>query len=260
MNIFYVDSDPKICATWLDDKRLCKMIVETAQLLSTAILYYGGIAPYKSIFPKHPCTLWVKKNKNHAEWLIEYYGALLKEYRKRFEKQYPTDYSKIFTASLDLFPASRLENPPNVTLYKNCERSFIPIEDLYKATLYQKWFFDKKKPRKYREEFDFSLDYYFKEIIKPYAEKLHWAPNPQEWDAGGDQYAKLDFEIAIKESSSNWDETPKELAKLMVSIVARRPIEALTSPSLYLRTLVKLIREHENNTSLSKDLNKEPFK
>lgn len=35
MNIFFLDKDPVQCAQWMVDKHVVKMIVETAQLLST---------------------------------------------------------------------------------------------------------------------------------------------------------------------------------------------------------------------------------
>ena len=36
MNIFYLHEDPKQCAEWMVDRHVVKMILETAQLLSTA--------------------------------------------------------------------------------------------------------------------------------------------------------------------------------------------------------------------------------
>ena len=36
MNIFYLSESPKQCAEWAVDKHVVKMILETAQLLSTA--------------------------------------------------------------------------------------------------------------------------------------------------------------------------------------------------------------------------------
>ena len=36
MNVFYLDEDPRQCAEWMVDRHVVKMIVETAQLLSTA--------------------------------------------------------------------------------------------------------------------------------------------------------------------------------------------------------------------------------
>ena len=36
MNIFYLDKDPNVCANYHCDKHVVKMIVEYAQMLSTA--------------------------------------------------------------------------------------------------------------------------------------------------------------------------------------------------------------------------------
>jgi len=36
VNIFYLDEDPRQCAEWMVDSHVVKMILETAQLLSTA--------------------------------------------------------------------------------------------------------------------------------------------------------------------------------------------------------------------------------
>ncbi len=43
MNIFYLDSDPRICAQMHNDKHCVKMILEYAQLLSTAHRVIDGV-------------------------------------------------------------------------------------------------------------------------------------------------------------------------------------------------------------------------
>ena len=61
MNIFHLHKDPKICAEYHCDKHVVKMILETAQMLSTAyhnnFIYNYNL--YKTAFPKHPMTIWV---------------------------------------------------------------------------------------------------------------------------------------------------------------------------------------------------------
>ena len=42
MNIFHLDKDPKICAEYHCDKHIVKMILETAQMLSTAYQKHCG--------------------------------------------------------------------------------------------------------------------------------------------------------------------------------------------------------------------------
>ena len=43
MNIFYLNNDPKVCAELHVDKHVVKMIVEYAQLLSTAKRMIDGV-------------------------------------------------------------------------------------------------------------------------------------------------------------------------------------------------------------------------
>ena len=43
MNIFYLDSDPKLCAQWAVDRHCVKMILEYSQLLSTAHRVLDGV-------------------------------------------------------------------------------------------------------------------------------------------------------------------------------------------------------------------------
>jgi hypothetical protein len=56
MNIFYLDPDPTICAQWHVDKHVVKMILEYAQLLSTAHRILDGVpvevpyTPVKAIY------------------------------------------------------------------------------------------------------------------------------------------------------------------------------------------------------------------
>lgn len=60
MNIFYVDKDARLAAQALVDKHVVKMILETAQLLSTAHRLLDG----KQVIYKCPRT---GKNKKHWE-------------------------------------------------------------------------------------------------------------------------------------------------------------------------------------------------
>ena len=61
MNIFVTSNCPKLSAQALDNKRVVKMVLETAQLLSTAIFINSTITYdnlYKPTHVKHPCTIW----------------------------------------------------------------------------------------------------------------------------------------------------------------------------------------------------------
>ena len=63
MNIFAVHKNPAVAAIMLCDKHVSKMTLETAQMLSTVARSYGygDSIIYKTVHPKHPCTLWQEK-------------------------------------------------------------------------------------------------------------------------------------------------------------------------------------------------------
>lgn len=80
MNIFILDEDPRMCARYHCDKHVSKMILESAQMLSTVM---GG--PYKPTHQNHPCTVWTGESKENALWLIEMAGYLNAEWKRRYE-------------------------------------------------------------------------------------------------------------------------------------------------------------------------------
>lgn len=115
MNIFYLDKDPKTCAEMHCDKHVVKMIIEYAQLMSTAhrVLdgdqYEGKTANgrriqrwkhpipvmentlYKASHVKHPSGLWTRDSQNHYNWLYTMWTHLCDEYTYRYGKVHMTD-------------------------------------------------------------------------------------------------------------------------------------------------------------------------
>ena len=86
MNIFILDNDIEKCAQYHCDKHVVKMILESAQLLSTGVRLSGLDEGYKIAHPNHPCSIWVSESLSNWKWLRELATALNKEYRYRFEK------------------------------------------------------------------------------------------------------------------------------------------------------------------------------
>ena len=108
MNIFYLHKDPVIAAQMSCDKHVVKMILESAQLLSTChrVLdgteYYDKTANgrkikrwkhpnsnmeavlYKAGWIKHPSTLWLFESAYNYLWLYRHMMALNEEYKKRY--------------------------------------------------------------------------------------------------------------------------------------------------------------------------------
>jgi len=86
VNIFILDKDPKIAAQMLCDKHVIKMILESAQMLSTVAHNNGFEAPYRRTHAKHPCTLWLGESRSNWLWLIEHSIEMCHEYTRRYNK------------------------------------------------------------------------------------------------------------------------------------------------------------------------------
>lgn len=109
MNIFYISNDPKQAAQWMVDRHVVKMIVESAQILSTAHRYLDGELTsiktqtgrnkkhyvlgdaresvlYKTTHINHPSTIWARSSVENYNWLVEHFFALMEEYTYRYGK------------------------------------------------------------------------------------------------------------------------------------------------------------------------------
>ena len=84
MNIFAVDTDPKIAAQQLCDKHVVKMILESAQMLCS--VFPNGDAPYRRAFYNHPCTKWARESAENYEWLLDHAYSMCQEYTRRYGK------------------------------------------------------------------------------------------------------------------------------------------------------------------------------
>lgn len=95
MNIFYLYHNTKKCAQAHVDKHVVKMILETCQLLCTAIWLSGGEAPYKATHKNHPSAIWARANKSNWNWLKSLGLELCAEYTYRYGKTHKSE--KIIT-------------------------------------------------------------------------------------------------------------------------------------------------------------------
>jgi hypothetical protein len=91
MNIFYLSRDPVEAASLQCDRHVVKMILETAQLLSTAHVELDGEqVAYKATHKNHPSAVWVRSSLDHYEWTVYHLEALGKEYERRYSKVHKT--------------------------------------------------------------------------------------------------------------------------------------------------------------------------
>lgn len=165
MNIFAVSPNPRICARALDDKRLRKMLLETAQLLCTVLNEAAGnsFAPYRSTHAGHPAVKWASaKGSSNFFWLMRLGEAYAKECEHRFGKRYAaTDVVEWVRAYYDLtFQAVEirdkitLEDPDEPIDFFNGARhqglgidfTHLPVHKAYRKYLNERWPGDKRKP------------------------------------------------------------------------------------------------------------------
>jgi hypothetical protein len=111
MNIFYIDENPVQAAQWMVDKHVVKMILESAQLLSTAHRLldgeeYVGQTPtgrkakrwrlhdarepvvYSATHINHPSCVWTRSSVENYNWLVDHFFALMAEYTYRYDKEH----------------------------------------------------------------------------------------------------------------------------------------------------------------------------
>lgn len=91
MNIFFLSLNPVECAKWHVNKHVVKMILETVQLLCSAIWLSGLEAPYKLTHKNHPCAVWTRANKTNWNWLKELGLSLCSEYTYRYGKVHKSE-------------------------------------------------------------------------------------------------------------------------------------------------------------------------
>jgi hypothetical protein len=114
MNIFYLDRNPVQAARSHLDKHVVKMILEYAQLLSTAHRVLDGTqlsitsqsgrkkkvwqlpdnrdsVLYSATHTNHPSAVWVRQHAAHYDYLYALFVATCDEYTHRYGKVHKTD-------------------------------------------------------------------------------------------------------------------------------------------------------------------------
>ena len=91
MNIFFLHRAAPIAAQMHADIHVVKMILECAQLLSTAHHSFGNPVTYKATHANHPCTVWVRQSRLHYQFVQELAKSLCREYRLRFGKTHKSE-------------------------------------------------------------------------------------------------------------------------------------------------------------------------
>ena len=154
MNLFVTNSSPKLSARALDDKRVVKMVLETAQLLSTAINEQGLDGPYKSTHKNHPCAMWVRETQGNYWWTCLHFYYLLDEYFKRYGKVHACGkHLTVFLNHVGDMPEGLRTDFVNCAANQSLGISYKHLDDVftaYQLYLADRWETDKREPTWYR--------------------------------------------------------------------------------------------------------------
>ena len=127
MNIFYLSEDQRECAQQHVDKHCVKMILEYAQLLSTAHRYLDGdkfvgksstgrkttryildgerdSILYSATHINHPSAVWCRANVQNYMWLAEMLEVLCGEYTHRYGKVHKVERDGLMQFLKNNFP------------------------------------------------------------------------------------------------------------------------------------------------------------
>ena len=134
MNIFILDNNPRLAAMQHCDKHVVKMILETAQMLSTVRSTMGLDHPYKPTHKNHPCTVWASQTQENYVWLWHLGYWLSQEYTHRYGKIHKSSQllydGKLDPPDADLFGHQGLT--PFAQAMPDCYKSDNPV-DAYRS-------------------------------------------------------------------------------------------------------------------------------
>jgi len=135
MNLFVLSESPWESALWLDDVRKNKMILESAQMLSTAIRYnnpFSDLPVYKMTHVSHPCSKWVRASRSNFGWCLRWMDALGKQKGGRHKS---LQLLESFNSYYDNGYFRQEDQTPFVNCARNLERGvdFSHLEDVPKA-------------------------------------------------------------------------------------------------------------------------------
>lgn len=135
MNIFYLDENPSLAAQYHCDSHVVKMILESAQMLCTAVNVLAGeqITPYKSTHVNHPCSVWVREGYMNWSYVYNLMRCLEWEWQFRYNHSRGHKSVDILTEASIVEKACKvlpLENltRPALAMPDSCKISSNPVE------------------------------------------------------------------------------------------------------------------------------------
>lgn len=143
MNIFLTDPDPRLCAVVLDDKRVVKMVLETAQMLATNCDTRGIYLGYRSTHLNHPCSVWSRSSSLAFSWLVEHGLWLADEYKRRYKR----DHASLPVIHRAFVHRNVFDNEPLVFNFNSSGYNTGDVFHDYKLCLVNKWKNKDRRPQ-----------------------------------------------------------------------------------------------------------------
>lgn len=147
MNIFVTSLDPVESAQNLDIKRVNKMLIESYQVLSTALHKNGAEPFYRVTHQNHPCVIWAAESSLNYQWLLRHAVALSDVYTSVSDKIHKCQRDALAPARKGLEFMYQAKGDVGLTSFVNCTNfKQLEITLAYKACLLEKWKNDKRSP------------------------------------------------------------------------------------------------------------------
>ena len=162
MNIFVLDPNPVIAANYHCDQHLHKMILESAQMLSTAAhIHFPQLRAhiYAPAYQNHPCTVWVSASLANMEWVC-HLANQLNEIRETYGANRHSSMD-VIKAICDQFlvvdPQNEIPNPTSFAeaMYPHIkirnDLSTVEKYQLYYRKKHAQWVLDKGRGMTYKD-------------------------------------------------------------------------------------------------------------
>lgn len=165
MNIFFLSNDSTWCAQCHCDSHVRKMIIETAQLLSTAWHltlpdFAMGMSIYKPTHVNHPSAKWARASSMNYEWLATLGMALCKEYTFRWGRKHATEQVMERLQTVPSVPQTSFTAPPLAMpdMYK-CDDPILSYRMYYKFGKAHLLQYTKRLPPSWLEELTYEIPF-----------------------------------------------------------------------------------------------------
>ena len=161
MNLFVLNENPVIAAQEQCDKHINKMVIESAQMLSTTHRMLDGTMYYelsknnrrvkrykltdlreqqlyKAVHFNHPCTVWTRESLYNYIWHYKHFIALCDEFTHRYGKVHMTDTKLRKVLMAPPFHIPNIERTPFKLAMKSKPECMFPEDPVKSYRMYYK--------------------------------------------------------------------------------------------------------------------------